>query len=149
MYAPQNDLGSLSSFLKKAVKTAGKLSPSRAIAKAISPKLLKLSPSQALASKLEGKKKPKVSSAPKTPPAEAVAPPPVTQTSPAAVDLSQIANQTQQPFSFGGGGGGGGGPSQPYTDIQPAEAAATDYTPWMIGGAALIGAWFLFGRKRR
>jgi len=142
MYAPQTNLGSLSSFFKKAVKVATKLSPSHQIAKAISPKLLALSPSHALAEKIS-----KSASKKKAPKPAAATPDPVptpTQTS-KAPDLTAFNQAQQQPMSFGGGGGG----SQPYTDVPAsADATETNYAPWLIGGGlALVAAYFIFRKK--
>lgn len=137
------ELGSLKSFLKKAVKIGTKLSPSHRIAKAISPKLLALSPSHALAEKISTMK---VSSGPKmTPqvqaPSEPIMVPPTTA---APLDYS-----TTLPFAQSGGGGGGGG----FQPLPATPEAATDTGPnwWLIGGATAAGLaiLYLLFKKRR
>lgn len=141
MYTEQSaDLGSLKSFFKKVVKIGAKLSPSHQLLKKVAPQLIKLSPSQMLLASSSPKSKPAVA------PAEAApTPPPITQTSPAAVDLSQASPFTQQPASFSGGGGSSG-PAPSYADQAQAAPTETDLTPWILAAAA-IGAFFLFRKK--
>lgn len=138
------ELGSLKSFLKKAVKIGTKLSPSHQIAKAISPKLLALSPSHALAEKISSMK---VSSSPKMvpqvqAPAEPIMVPPTTA---APIDYS-----TTLPFAQSGGGGGGGGGFAPQQSVAPTDAAEGPNW-WLIGGAsaAALAILYLLFKKRR
>lgn len=141
MYTEQtSDLGSLKSFFKKVVKIGAKLSPSHQLLKKIAPKAMIFSPSQMLLASSSPKSKPTIASAETAP-----APPPITQTSPAAVDLSQASPFTQQPASFSGGGGSSG-PAPSYADQAQAAPAETDLTPWILAAAA-IGAFFLLRKK--
>lgn len=143
------ELGSLKSFLKKAVKTATKLSPSHQIAKAISPKLLKLSPSHALAEKISTMK---VSSAPKaapqvqTPTEPVMLPPTLAPGVTTAPDFSMTL-----PFAQSSGGGGGGfSPAQASVD-QPSMQADAGPNWWLIGGASAAGLlllWLMLKKRR-
>jgi hypothetical protein len=139
-----HNLGSISSFLKKAVKVATKLSPSHQIAKAISPKLLALSPSHMLAEKLSVSAK----SSPKTPPTLAtnVLPDTPAQPIPALPDMSATSPMS---FSQGSSGGGGGGIPAPVPG-EPAVAEESALSmPVMIGlGAAALLVLYLLMRKK-
>lgn len=133
-----SELGSLKSFLKKAVKIGTKLSPSHQIAKAISPKLLALSPSHILAEKLSVTSK----SAPKTPPAAA---PASAVPEPVVIPVAPLDFSSQPlPFAQGGGGGGGFVPA-------PAAVAAEEgiSMPVMIGLGVGALLYFVFTKKGR
>jgi len=137
------DVGSLKSFFKKVVKTASKLSPSYQVAKAL--KIDKFSPSQLLVSKFIA---PKTVSSPKTPPS---APVEVPAAVPIAANTPEIpvipTNYSQQPMMFGSGGGGGSPAPLP---AEGAPVEETDYTPWIIGAAAVgLGAFLLMRKKGR
>lgn len=136
-YAAREDAsGELAGIFSKIGKTLAKLSPSHQLLKAVAPKAMLLSPSQLALSKLAKEKIPKVSSAPKTPPA-LVAPveTPTTQ--------AQDFSQQMLPMSQTVTGGGGGSPV-------PADAAApADNTMLYVGiGAAVLVALVLLMRKR-
>lgn len=132
------NLGSLSSFFKKVVKTANKLNPLHSVA-------AKFDPVTKFVDKSAGiKAKPKL-----TAPAAPVAVPST---------VSVAANTPDIPMSFAPSGGGGssggssGGIPMPAPDASEAAAAPapeTDYTPWLLGAAAILGGILYFKSKRR
>jgi len=135
-----HNLGSISSFLKKAVKVATKLSPSHAVAHAL--KIDKFSPSQMLVNKITATKK----SAPKTPPAltTEVLPNAPAQPIPALPDPSATSPMS---FAQGSSGGGGGGIPAPVPGDAVAEESSLSL-PIMIGiGAAGLLVLYLLMRK--
>lgn len=126
------ELGSLKSFLKKAVKTASKLSPSHQAAKAL--KITKFSPSHALAERI-------ASSAPKSAPQGSQ---PVAPAEPLMVPPT-IAMPTDfsAPIPFAQSGGGGGGGFMPLP-AAPETQAASGPNWWLIGGAGALGLVLLY-----
>lgn len=131
-----NDLGSLSSFFKKVVKTANKLNPLHSIS-------AKIDPVTKLVDKAAGIKAPAKVVAPASP--VVVAPTvPITATTP---DIPITPNYSQ-PMSFGSGGGGGGISSAPV-DAPAQVPVEIDYTPWLLGAAAVLGGILIFRMKRR
>jgi len=138
-YAAREDAsGELAGIFSKIGKTLAKISPSHQILKKVAPKAMLLSPSQLALTKLAKEKMPKVSSAPKTPPA-------IVAETPAPTPTSQAQDFSQQmlPMSQTVTGGGGGSPV-------PADAAApADNTMLYVGiGAAVLLALVLLMRKR-
>lgn len=136
--AARSELGSLTSFFKKAVGVANKLSPSHQLAKAL--KVDKFSPSQILAQKIASSK---TSSAPKSAPALNV------DSAPASLPSTAAPVPYLQPdFSFGQGGGGGSGiATQPAAE---SPAAVTEGVPtwvWIAAGAAALFAIYAISRK--
>jgi len=137
------DVGSLKSFFKKVVKVATKLSPSHAVAKAL--KIDKFSPSHILVNKLTATP---AKSSPKTPPSAPVEVPAAVPIAANTPDIPVIpTNYSQQPMMFGSGGGGGSSPAPLPAEGAPVEE--TDYTPWIIGAAAVGLVAFLALKKKR
>lgn len=81
---------------------------------------------------------------------------PLSPASPIAVapSVAVAANTPDIPASFApsGGGGSSGGIPMPQPDASgdaPQSAATeTDYTPWLLGAAAILGGILYFKRKR-
>lgn len=134
------NLGSLSSFFKKVVKTANKLNPLHSVA-------AKFDPVTKFVDKSAGiKTKPKLAA-----PAAPVAVPPTVSVAANTPDIP-VSAPYSQPMSFGSGGGGSSGgipmPSPDASDVAAPAAAQTDYTPWLLGAALVLGGILYFKKKR-